>query len=114
MPGYLANTISALSYELAAMYGWPECEPPHNDVARFVLEQLDRVPPFLAWGVKAATALFGCSRLLLEGSLFHRRPPFRRRLQVEAWTRSRLGLCRDLMKFYTSLAVLALYSRIPQ
>ncbi len=112
----LANTISALSYELASRHAWEQDDPHpnYNHVARFVLEQVDRMPRFLAWGVKAATAFFACSRWMLEGSFFHRCPPGRRRVQVESWSRSRIGLCRDLMKFYTSLVVLALYSRLPQ
>ena len=74
-------------------------------------EQLDRMPSSLALATRAATMAFGASRLPLEGSLFHRRESQRRRIQVEAWSRSRLGPCQDLMKFYASLVVLALYSR---
>ena len=113
MPGYLENTISALVYELSAIYDGPprETYPCYNDVVRFVLEQLDRMPSFLAVPTRAATMAFGASRLLMEGSLFHRRESQRRRIQVEIWRRSRLGPCQDLMKFYSSLVVLALYSR---
>ena len=113
MPGYLEDTISALVYELSALYDGPprETYPCYNDVTRFVVEQLDRMPSFLALATRAATMAFGVSRLLLEGSLFHRRESQRRRIQVDAWRRSKLGPCQDLMKFYSSLVVLALYSR---
>jgi hypothetical protein len=113
MPGYLENTISALVYELSALYGGPprETYPCYNDVIRFVVEQMDRMPSFLALAIRAATMVFGASRLLRDGSLFHRRESQGRRIQVDAWRRSKLGPCQDLMKFYGSLVVLALYSR---
>jgi hypothetical protein len=113
MPEYFENTVSALVYELCALHGATprETYPCYNDVVRFVLEQLDRMPSFLALPTRAATMAFGASRLLLEGSFFHQRESQRRRLQVETWRRSKLGPCQDLMKFYASLVVLALYSR---
>jgi hypothetical protein len=69
------------------------------------------MPSFLALLIRGATIAFGASRLLLEGSLFHRRESQQRRNQVDAWRHSKLGPCQDLMKFYASLVVLALYSR---
>jgi hypothetical protein len=116
MPGYLENTITALVYDLSALYDGPDAGPypAYNDVVRFVMAQLDRMPSFLALAIRLATAGFGCSRLLTDGSLFHRRDAQRRRAQLDAWKRSRLGPCQDLMKFYSSLVVLAVYSRVGQ
>jgi hypothetical protein len=113
MPRYLEKTISALVYEVAATHDCPaqELHPDYNDIVTFILEQLNRMPRFLAWAVKMATSAFGASRVMLEGSFFHQRDSSRRRLQIEVWKRSRLGVCRDLMRFYTGLVVLALYSR---
>ena len=113
MPGFLDKTISALCYELAAAHGGVAREPfpAYNDVVRFVVEQIGRMPEFLGLAIRIATAGFGASRLLTEFSFFHRREPGRRRAQVDAWKRSRLAPCQDLMKFYSSLVVLALYSR---
>lgn len=113
MPGYLSNTISALVYDLCSLYGGSQYDtwPANNDVVRFVSAQMDRMPVFLALAIRAATLAFGASRLLLEGSLFHQRDSERRRVQVDAWRRSKLGPCQDLMKFYSSLVVLAMYSR---
>ena len=113
MPRYLEKTISALVYEIAASDDRPEREryTAYNEIVVFIQEQLERMPQFLAWAIKVATAVFGASRILLEGSLFHQRDSSRRRLQIEIWKRSRVGPCRDLMRFYTSLVVLALYSR---
>ena len=113
MSGYLNNTISALVYDLSALHDGPDRDayPNYNDVVGFVMAQMERMPSFLGLAIRIATRGFGCSRILMDGSLFHRRHPSRRRAQVDAWKRSRLGPCQDLMKFYSSLVVLALYSR---
>jgi hypothetical protein len=109
------NTVSALCYELAAEQGaaagaCPLLGPPYNDITRFVLEQHGRMPQVLSEAVRLATVLFAVAAIP-RGGLFHRLPPERRRLQVTAWSACRLSPCRDLMKLYSSLAILALYSR---
>ena len=112
MSGYLYKTISTLAHDLATTYddGLTPLES-RVGVVNFVLEQLARMPWFLRVGVKLCTAGFGVSRVFFEGTLFHRQKPLNRAAQVEAWKRSRLAICRDLIKFYTSLVVLSLYSR---
>ena len=114
MLSYLSKTISALCDDIANMHDTSdpgELVSSYDDVSEFVLEQLRKMPVFLSRPILFATAVFGISRLLLEGSVFHRRTPDQRRLQVEIWRRSKFGPSRDLIKFYTSLVVLALYSR---
>jgi hypothetical protein len=112
MSGYLYKTISTLARDLATIYD-DGLTPPESraGVVNFVLEQLARMPWFLRAGVKLCTAAFGASRVFFAGALFHRQKPVNRAAQVEAWKRSRLAICRDLMKFYTSLVVLSLYSK---
>jgi hypothetical protein len=114
MRSYLSNTIAALCDTLAAPHDTAAGDhslTAHDDVTRFVLEQLQKMPPFLRHPVVIATAVFGVSRLLLEGSLFYKRPRERRQSQVEIWRASSFGPSRDLMKFYASMTVLAVYSR---
>ncbi len=114
MLSYLSRTVSALCYDLASIHdGRWDCpaETGYNDVTEFVFEQLRKMPPFLRVALLAITGVFGMIRLPLEGAMFHRRSAGRRRLQIESWRRSRLGPCRDLVRFYNSLVVLALYSR---
>jgi len=111
---YLSKTISALCDAIAVTQDHRAAGAPatsYDDVAEFVLEQLRKMPPFLSWPVLLATSAFGMSRLLLEGSLFYKRPWQRRYVQVEIWRHSRFGPCRGLIRFYSSLVVLALYSR---
>jgi hypothetical protein len=114
MSSYLSKTITALCGDLAAKQdhcavGCPATA--YVDVTGFVFEQLRKMPPFLRQPIMLATILFGVSRLLIEGSVYHKRPPERRHWQVESWRRSKFAPNRDLMKFYTSLVVLVLYSR---
>ena len=103
------STVSALCYQIAGDQNAGEA--PYNDVARFVLRQHGNMPRLLGAGIRAATLLFAVASLGRGGVLFHRLPPPRRRVQVAAWSISRLGPCRDLIRFYSSLAIVALYSR---
>jgi hypothetical protein len=108
------STVSALCYEIAGSHAAGDGEAlaaPYNDVTRFVLRQQHNMPQVLGRGIQVATLLFAVTALTRQGALFHRLAPARRRVQVAAWTVSRLGPCRDLMKFYASLVTLALYSR---
>jgi hypothetical protein len=114
MWSYLSKTISTLCNDIAAMHdptNPSRLGASYDDVTEFVLEQLQKMPTYLSRAILLATAIFGMSRLLIEGSVFHKRQYEQRRLQVESWRCSRFGPSRDLVKFYTSLVVLALYSR---
>ena len=114
MLAYLSKTISTLCRDIAVIHDHadPACvAASYDDVTEFVFEQLRKMPAFLSWPILLATAVFGVSRFLLEGSLFHKRAQEQRPLQVESWRHSSFGLSRELIKFYTSLVVLVLYSR---
>jgi hypothetical protein len=111
MSGYLYKTISTLAHDLATTYDGRLKSPESRvDVVNFVLEQLARMPWFLRIGVMLGTAVFGANRVFFGGTPFHRQKSKNRAAQTEAWKRSRLAICRDLMKFYTSLVALAVYS----
>jgi len=110
MSGMFEKTVSALCYEIARGHAGEGYAAPYNDVVRFVSGQFGRMPRFLAFPLRVATLLFGGASLL-KGGLFHKLPPPRRRIQVERWTNSSLGPCRDLIRLYRSLTLLALYSR---
>lgn len=109
MPGLFENTVSAICYDIARTQ--PECRPPYDDLSAFILAQWARMPRFLAWPLRAATLAFSLASLLTDGALYYRLAPERRTLRLERWRLSRLGPCRDLVRFYHSLALLALYSR---
>ena len=109
MPGLFENTVSAICYQIATSQN--AGLPPYNDVVEFVLGQWRRMPRFWAWPLWLATLIFAMRGLLSGGVFFHRLAPGRREIVVESWRQSSIGPCRDLMQFYTSLALLALYSR---
>jgi hypothetical protein len=114
MLAYLSKTISTLCRDIAVIHDRsdPACVAAScDDVTEFVFEQLRKMPAFLSWPIVLATAVFGMSRLFLEGSLFHNRKQEQRHLQVESWRSSSFGPSRELIKFYTSLVMLVLYSR---
>jgi len=111
---WFEHTVSALVYEVGRQHSeglGPGFEPPFNDVARFVLRQYNGMPGFLAFPLQIATLVFSFSAVLPGGALFHQLDPARRRMHMRKWQLSRLGICRDLMRFYASVAVLALYAR---
>jgi len=113
VPGLFKNTVSAICYEVASSQSSgtaPYDVSPYNDVVVFVLGQWRQMPRFLAWSLRLATVAFA-TRGLLSGRFFHQLAPQRRRLQLESWRNSSIGPCRDLVRFYRSLAILALYSR---
>ena len=83
---------------------------PYNDLTAFVLGQWRRMPRFLAWPVRIATLVFALNGLA-QGALFHRLAPHKRFHQLESWRLSRLAPRRGFVRFYRSLALLALYSR---
>ena len=113
MPGLFEHTVSAICYEIGYSETPGECSArssSYNDITVFVLQQWRQMPRFLAWPLRIATIGFACSGLA-RGGLFHRLSPHHRHLQVERWRHSSLGPCRDLIRFYRSLALLALWSR---
>lgn len=114
MPGLFEDTVSAVCYEIAReIAGAQTCGslPPYNDVTKFVLGQWKRMPRFWAWGIRAATIAFSARAILSTGTLFHRLSPPRRAVLIGSWRYSSIGPCADLIRFYRSLSILALYGR---
>ncbi len=108
------DAVSALVYSLAqtrAEPGRPDLQSPYNDLTQFVLGQHGRLAGYLRAPLLAATLGFDLLGLLRNGHLFHRLPPSSRSRQIEAWKHSSVGFKRDLIRYYESLAMLALYSR---
>jgi hypothetical protein len=114
MPGLFENTVSAICYEIARSQDsgvLPIDVPPYNDVTAFVLEEWGRMPRFLAWPLRMATVAFAFRGICAGGRFFHQLSPHRRGILIESWRQSSVGPCRDFIRFYRSLAIMALYSR---
>jgi choline dehydrogenase-like flavoprotein len=110
--GPLHGVVSALAYSLAGpQAGAPGLEAPYNDVTQFTLRQLGRMSGFLSVPMEGVTAGFEALCLFRHGRRFRDLPPEVRRRQVDAWRRGPLGFQRDFIRFYESLATLALHSR---
>ncbi len=112
--GQFEDTVSALCYTLAGRH----CDergglrmPPYNDLVRFVLGQHAKMSGLLRLPVRFATLSLSLYALVTRGSRFHRLDVARRVRVVEIWRQSWIPAFRDLIRFYESLVVIALYSR---
>jgi choline dehydrogenase-like flavoprotein len=106
------DVASALAYSLAHPHETaPELAPPHNDLTQFILTQHAQMPDYLRAPVKLAALGFDTFGLLRGGKPFHCQSPEQRAKQITAWKNSRIGFQRDLIRYFESLATLALYTR---
>ena len=99
------DTVSALTYSLIHEHGGPPYSALHNPVVRFVLEQHGRAPDWVRVPLLVLTCVFDLVAVVGTGHAFHRLTPDRRRRRLRAWRTARLGVCRDLVRFYESLVV---------
>lgn len=111
--GRADDTVSALVYAVIA----DRCVAPpadrafpHNDVVRFVVGQRSRLSGPLRPAMAALTWAFAASTLLRTCRPFRTLPADRRRRRLDAWRASRLGPCREFVRFHESLALFAWYS----
>jgi hypothetical protein len=82
-----------------------------NAAARFAVAQHAGMPDFLRGPLFFLTILFGIQAFIKSGRFFHLQSPEARWAHVLAWKSSRLGVRRDLIRFYESLTVLVWSSR---
>ena len=99
------DTVSALTYSLILEHGGPPYSPEHNEVVRFVLAQHGRAPDHLRVPLLLFTCVFDLAAVAVSGRSFHRLAPGPRRRHLLAWRTTRLGVCRDLVRFYEALVV---------
>jgi choline dehydrogenase-like flavoprotein len=106
------DVASALAYSLAQPHETaPELTAPHNDLTQFILTQHAQMPDYLRAAMKFAALGFDWFGLLRAGKSFHSQSPAQRAKQIAAWKNSPLSFQRDLIRYFESLATLALYSR---
>ncbi len=105
-------TVSAFCYSFVAERCLPphQADFPHNRVTQFVLEQHRRMPDYLRLPIVVLTWLFDLGGILYGFRRFHRLEHSLRWRQIEAWRQSRLGFCREFVRFYESLMTFAYYS----
>jgi choline dehydrogenase-like flavoprotein len=113
LPGHqrFHDTVSALAYSLAQPHSSaPHLQPPLNDLTQFILTQHAQMPDYLRVPIQLAALGFDAFGLI-RGKSFHAQTPELRARQIAAWKKSGLGFQRDLIRYFESLATLALYSR---
>jgi hypothetical protein len=98
-------TVSALTESLIRERGGPARCAQHDGVVRFALAQHGRMPDYLRLPLFALTCGFDWLALATTGAPFHRLSSDRRRQRLHAWRMARLGVCRDLIRFWETLVV---------
>jgi hypothetical protein len=99
------DAVSAIAYSIAQPHSsLPNYQPPFNDLTQFILRQHARMPDYLRTPLETAS-------LALDSRRFHRHSAEQRTKLIAAWKLSPTGFKRDLLRYYESLALLALYSR---
>jgi len=109
----LDKTVSALVHTIAAEHDrHPEVRRPgpYLGVTAFVGGQVAHMTTPLRLPMRIATCGLSVLALLSTGRLFHSLPLEKRRRLVDRWRTSALGPVRDVIRFYDSLTVLALYN----
>jgi hypothetical protein len=113
----LRDTVSAITYSLIR----EECaedDPAagffHNAVARFVLEQRDRMPALLRLPMVFLTLAFDARAILTSGRPFHRLSHEQRWLQIERWRDSRLDACTNFIRFHRGLVLYGWYAMLEE
>lgn len=98
--------VNSLTATILEMHAGPAAAAQHTPaVARFVLDQHGRMPDYLRWPLLYLTLCFVASTILFRGRTFLSAELSTRQRQVTAWKHSRLGPCRDLIKFHETLIV---------
>ena len=107
-----SNIVNAISETLGSQHlgaaGWPT----HNDaptaaaVTSAIVEAQQLMPDYLRMPMRVLTLLFDCTGILRGGRLFRALPLDARQAQLAAWRDSRIGLCRNFVRFYESLFLL--------
>ena len=108
-------TVSAICYSFAKQRTEKDdlvFAPPYNDLVRFVLFQHSQMTDIFRMPLIVATLFFNMYGVVYGGKFFHRLPHSARLKQIASWKRSKLSFCRDLIRFYESLTVVSLYSRL--
>jgi hypothetical protein len=113
MHSYLKNRITILVKELMLLQGESElyCCSRLDEILKFVLDQLNRMPWLPRLAIQTMTLLFSFTCTLRGGLLFFgRRSESIYKNQLDTWRRSSFRPCRDFVKFYAAMVVLSLYS----
>ena len=108
MTSYLSSRISILVRELVVILGKPASvsSARHREAMKFLLEQMERMPWFLRFGINTMTMFFWLASPFYGALPFSGGGPAIAE-QLNKWSRSRFRPCRDFVKFYAAMVVLS-------
>ena len=96
--------VIAISAGMESMYGLANTN--NEGIAADIVGQADRMPDYLRLPMRLATFAFDWSGLLSSGKRFQSAPLEAQRRHMESWKKSRIGACRNFIRFYESLYLL--------
>ena len=77
-----------------------------DSIAAEIIGQQGCMPDYLRLPLRVATRLFDWSGILSGGKRFQAKGEAAQLVQLERWKHSRLGACRNFIRFYESLFLL--------
>ncbi|MGI9290079.1 MAG: hypothetical protein ACR2QG_02240 [Gammaproteobacteria bacterium] len=82
-------------------------------IAADIVGQHGRMPDYLRLPLLIATYVFDFAGLFSGGKRFRHKDSESRQMQLETWKRSRVGSCRNFVRFYESLFLLVALQEPP-
>ena len=111
LPSFPA-TVSALTYSIVRERCGETVPLPLNRVVVYVLGCHSRLPDFMRWPLRIATVGLDASTMLTTGKPLHLLSHEERWRRIERCRVSRLGLLRNLLRFYEGLAIFGWYGEL--
>ena len=113
-PRVLAELLAEIAHDTgqtALIAGRVEAYARLNpEVVRFVVAQHGRMPDYLRWPIRLATAAFDLFGFARYGRRFHTQSHATRWRQIEVWRDGPFRPARDFIRFYESLILYRWYA----
>jgi hypothetical protein len=103
-----SEIVAAICKELHSRYDAIDEQPvmEQSAVVSEIMQRQQAMPDYLRLPVRVLTFCFDMSGIYFGGKRFQKLLPAERDKQFSAWKASRLGLCRNFIRFYESLYLL--------
>jgi hypothetical protein len=72
---------------------------------RFIFDQCQRMPDHMGFAIRILTIIFALWALVWKQNLFHCMSLLQRKRILDQLRASRIGICRDFIRFYQTLTV---------
>ncbi len=81
-----------------------------DDVTKFLIRQIDRMPDYYGFGIKALVKIFILSTVFIKGSVFYNLPLSERIDFLNKLKTTRIPIIQDFLTFFNSLIVFSKFS----